>query len=159
MATSEHELDAPPWQRFESTLMATSRSIRRLYDQVLADLGVNLTEGLLVAVVDAEGPLAQAELASRLGLGRAAVGQMVDGLEGRDIVARHPHERDRRIRLVGLTEEGRELAAQIVARDLSLRTDLRRGLARSERAQLARTLLQVQQNIAAVSQQVADDGR
>ena len=35
-----HELDAPPWLRVESTLMATARAIRQGYDHRFEPLGL-----------------------------------------------------------------------------------------------------------------------
>lgn len=151
MASSEHELDAPPWQRFESTLMATSRAMRKVYDQAFSDLGVHLTEALLIAVVDDHGPMAQSELARRLGVGRAALGQMVDSLVSRGLVTRRDDREDKRVRMVVLTLTGRRLATEIVERDLDVRQKLRRGLTKAERSQLARTLLQIQHNLQAIS--------
>ncbi len=52
----QHELDAPPWRRFESTLMATSRQIRRAYDGRLEKVDLNLSEACLLAYVVEHGP-------------------------------------------------------------------------------------------------------
>ena len=49
MAAADHELDAPPWQRVESTLMSTARAVRRAYERRFADLDLNLTQASLLA--------------------------------------------------------------------------------------------------------------
>ena len=43
---TNHELDAPPWLRVESTLMSTARAIREAFDAHFAPLGLNLTQAL-----------------------------------------------------------------------------------------------------------------
>ncbi|MGI9590328.1 MAG: MarR family winged helix-turn-helix transcriptional regulator, partial [Myxococcota bacterium] len=95
-----HELDAPPWQRVESTLMATSRAIRDAYDARYAALDLNLTQASLLVFLHQSGPQRQTRLAQRLGLGRAATGATVDLLEGRGLVERQDEPADRRARRV-----------------------------------------------------------
>ena len=75
-----HELDAPPWQRVEATLMATSRAIRRAYDKRLDPLGLNLTEASILAYVNQHGAITQTRLARHLGVGRASMGAAIDVL-------------------------------------------------------------------------------
>lgn len=143
----EHELDAPPWRRVESTLMATSRAIRRAYDQRLADLGLNLSEAMLLAFVDQNGPMTQTRLADRLGVGRPATGCVVDALERRGLVERRRHPTDRRVWLVATTEAAAAVVDEIDAIDRKLRDQLRAGISRAERQALAQTLLRLQANL------------
>ena len=70
-----HELDAPPWQRVEATLMATSRAIRRADDKRLDPLGLNLTEASILAYVNEHGAITQTRLARHLGVGRPRWGR------------------------------------------------------------------------------------
>jgi MarR family transcriptional regulator, transcriptional regulator for hemolysin len=153
--TSGHELDAPPWLRVESTIMATARAIRQCYDQRFADLGLNLSEASLLAFVEESGPLTQTRLAQRLGLGRAATGSVIDSLEKRGLVERQPDPDDRRVWLVTVTRAGKELVEQVNASDQVLRSELRAGISRADRQQLAALLVRLQENLAAA----LDDGR
>jgi len=146
--TSGHELDAPPWLRVESTIMATARAIRQCYDQRFADLGLNLSEGSLLAFVEESGPLTQTRLAQRLGLGRAATGSVIDALEKRGLVERQPDPDDRRVWLVTVTRAGKELVEQVNASDQVLRSELRAGISRADRQQLAALLVRLQENLA-----------
>jgi len=143
-----HELDAPPWQRVESTLMATSRAIRLAYDDAYAPLELNLTQASLIAYLAERGPLTQSRLAKGLGVGRAATGTMVDGLERRGLVGREADPDDRRAWLVSVTAEGEALVASIHAIDREVRAELRLDISRAERQQLARLLLRLQANAA-----------
>ena len=76
----DHELDAPPWQRVESTLMSTARAIRRAYEIRLAQLDLNLSQASLLAFLCESGTCTQSRIASRLGMGRAAAGVLDEDL-------------------------------------------------------------------------------
>ncbi len=146
----EHELDAPPWQRVESTLMATSRLVRIAYDQAYAALELNLTQATLLAFVFERGPLRQTQLAKGLGVGRAATGTIVEGLERRGLVERGTDPADRRAWLVSVTPSGQSLVGPINEIDREVRAALRLDISRAERQQLARLLLRLQANAARV---------
>ncbi|MDJ0787538.1 MAG: MarR family transcriptional regulator [Myxococcota bacterium] len=145
-----HELDAPPWQRVESTLMATSRAIREAYDARFAALGLNLTQASLLVYLAEAGPLRQTQLARRLGLGRAATGATVDALERRGLVERQADPDDRRAWLVTITASGKDCVGPINEIDRELREQLRLDISRSERQQLAELLLRLQGNLARI---------
>ncbi|MDJ0851847.1 MAG: MarR family transcriptional regulator [Myxococcota bacterium] len=150
MPGPKHELDAPPWQRVESTLMATARAIRDVYDASFAALDLNLTQASLLVFVQESGPLRQTQLARRLGLGRAATGTTVDLLERRGLVERQADPQDRRAWLVTITPAGKDLVEPINAIDREVRAELRHDISRAERQQLAKLLLRLQENVARV---------
>jgi DNA-binding MarR family transcriptional regulator len=130
--------------------MATSRAIRDAYDARYAALELNLTQASLLVFLHEAGPLRQTQLASRLGLGRAATGATVDLLEQRGLVERQADPDDRRAWLVTMTARGRRQIAPIAEIDRELREELRRDIPRSERQQLTRLLLRLQSNLARV---------
>jgi len=145
-----HELDSPPWLRVESTLMATARLVRIAFDERLAGLDLNLTQASLVSYVVEFGSTSQTQLADRLGIGRAAIGSVVDQLQTRGLVERQPNPSDRRVWLVAITPSGSELATQVAAVDAVLRADLRRGIGREERQALAWVMSRLQHNLRSV---------
>jgi DNA-binding MarR family transcriptional regulator len=147
---AEHELDAPPWRRFESTLMATSKSIRRAYDLLFAEIGLNLSEACLLEYVVEHGPMSQTQVAERIGMGRAPAGTIVDNLSNRSLLRRTPDANDRRVWLLTATDEGNKLAVRIGEVDKDLRTKMRRGLSQVERELLADILLRIQANLSSV---------
>jgi len=147
-----HELDAPPWRRVESTLMSTARAIRLAYDRRFEPLGLNLSQASALAFLHESGPQSQTSLAARLGVGRAAAGALIDALEERGLVERQPEPADRRVWRVAATPAGRQLAEPILARDVELRAQLRAGITREERQQLAQLLLRLQSNLDRVLQ-------
>jgi MarR family transcriptional regulator for hemolysin len=147
---SSHELDAPPWLRVESTIMATARAIRQSYDQRFSDLDLNLSEASVLAYVAEHGALSQTQIAKSLGLGRAATGALIDVLEDRALVQRQTDPDDRRVWLVEITIAGKELLEEVYVRDQILRKQLRNGITRQERQQLAAVLVRLGNNLASV---------
>ncbi|MEL6892164.1 MAG: MarR family transcriptional regulator [Actinomycetota bacterium] len=146
-ALTNNELDAPPWSRVESTLMATARLIREAFDARLEALDLNLTQASLIAYVSEFGATTQTRLADRLGIGRAAIGTVIDRLEQRGLVERHPNPDDRRVWLVDVTDDGRHLATRIELVDEQLRGELRHGIGREERQALSWVLTRLQHNL------------
>jgi MarR family transcriptional regulator for hemolysin len=144
---TNNELDAPPWLRVESTLMATARLIREAFDARLKPLDLNLTQASLLAYVAEFGAITQTRLAEKMGTGRAAMGTVVDGLEKRGLIERHPDPDDRRVWRVDITNDGRELAARVVGVDEVLRGELRHGIGREERQALSWVLTRLQVNL------------
>ena len=142
-----HELDSPPWLRVESTLMATARLVRLAFDTRLAPLNLNLTQASLLGYVSEFGATSQTDLADHLGIGRAAIGSVVDQLQARGLIERQPKPVDRRVWLVAITEGGKALANQINEVDQVLRAELRHGLGREERQALAWVMTRLQQNL------------
>ena len=144
---TNNELDAPPWLRVESTLMSTARLIREAFDARLKPLDLNLTQASLLAYVAEFGATTQTRLADQLGTGRAAMGTVVDGLERRGFIERHPDPDDRRVWRVDVTDSGRSLAADIASVDAVLRGELRHGIGREERQALSWVLTRLQVNL------------
>ncbi|MFV0259791.1 MAG: MarR family winged helix-turn-helix transcriptional regulator [Acidimicrobiales bacterium] len=154
----EHELDAPPWLRVESTLMATARRIREAYDAALNTLELNLTTASLLAYVAEQGPITQTALAERIGVGRAAAGSAIDRLEARGLLTRSADENDRRVWLVGVTVDGRETADRITDIDRRIRERLRHDVTRQERQHLASLLVRLQRNAVTATTEVVLGG-
>ena len=142
-----HELESPPWLRVESTLMAAARQIRVAYDQAFEPIGLSLPQASLLAFVDEFGARTQTQLAARLDLGRAATGTMIDQLEKRNLVERQPDPDDRRVWLVAITANGKELVSQVLEIDLVVREQLRSGISRSDRQKLTEVLVRLQENV------------
>jgi DNA-binding MarR family transcriptional regulator len=72
---------------------------------------------------------------------------MIDGLERRGLLARSADAGDRRVWRVGLTPEGADLVDRINDVDTALRQELRAGITKAERKQLADTLVNLQANL------------
>jgi len=149
VSSLSHELDAPPWQRVDSTIMQTARAIRRAYETRLSPLDLNLSQASILGFL-ANGPASQTQVASSLGIGRAAAGSIVDTLEKRGLVERQPDPNDRRVWLVAVTKAGAALAKPVQDIDRVLRTELRAGISRHERQVLAELLVRLQSNLTTI---------
>jgi MarR family transcriptional regulator for hemolysin len=157
-ASVEPDLGAPPRLAAESLILATARSLRRAYDNRLAELGLKLSEAYLLAHVHRQGPMTQTQLAEGLGLGRAATGAIVDALERKGLVERSADAGDRRVWLVASTESAAPVANEAAALDISLREQLWTGISRPERRQLSEILQRLQGNLAAILNDPGDGG-
>lgn len=146
MNPAPHALDAPPWQRIETTMMSTARDIRLAYDQCFEPLDLNLSQASMIGYIAENGPMNQTQLAAALVLGRAATGSVVDQLEKRGLVQRVPDPDDRRVWLVEHTAAGAAASIEIVKIDEQLRSRVRAGISRAERQQLAELLLRMSAN-------------
>lgn len=63
--------------------------------------------GVLLALAGRE-PASQQQAAQRLGIDRTTMVAMLDALEGKGLVSRHPHVQDRRRNVVELTQAGHD---------------------------------------------------
>lgn len=70
----------------------------------------------MLVVLDNAGPGSQQQAARRLGVDRTTMVALLDGLEAKGLVTRHPDDADRRRNVVGLTQAGHlKLAAATAA--------------------------------------------
>lgn len=96
-------------------LMESAKLLRQAFDRALAaaDLGITPAEARLLIHLSATGPLRQAELAERLGIGPMSLSQSVQRLEGAGLVARSPDPDDRRAKMLVLTRKCGPLLDQL----------------------------------------------
>lgn len=128
--------------------MATAQQIREAYDVRLAPIGLTLSLASLLAYIAEFGPVNQTRAAEHLGQGRASTGSQVDRLQELGLIERQPHPDDRRAWLVSVTPAGATKAAEVAHVDEVFRSELRSGITRAERQQLAAVLLRLQSNVA-----------
>jgi DNA-binding MarR family transcriptional regulator len=74
--------------------------------------GISLAQSRLVRVLARDGAMPVGKLASGLGISAAAVTQMLDGLEQRELVERLRCGEDRRVITISLTDAGRGRAEE-----------------------------------------------
>jgi len=116
-------------ERFSAALHNTARGWRLAVDRRLKDLGMSQASWMAVAVAaKAKAPLAQIELASRVGVEGATMVAMLDRLEKSGLVARVPSETDRRVKLVRLTPAGTKLYAKVQTEAAAVRKELLGGI-------------------------------
>lgn len=145
------------WDRVEGTVMSTARVMRRAYDRVFSEIGVNLAEATVLAHL-VEGPITQAELARRVGTSRTHAGGLIDSLEPKGAVRRVADANDRRVWLVTLTEEGRAVWERSAAADRELRKTFRLGTTMQQREQLDAVLAIFHKNMLVLLDEVGRVG-
>jgi MarR family transcriptional regulator for hemolysin len=101
-------------ERFAIALHATARAWRIALDARLKDLGVGQAGSLAMATLArSKADLSQRALADHLRIEAPAMGAMVDRLAEAGLVTRTACPGDRRIKLVRLTDAGRDLHGQV----------------------------------------------
>ena len=132
--------------------MATAQAIREAYDVRLAPTGLTLSLASLLAYIAEFGPVNQTRAAEHLGQGRAATGSQVDRLQELGVIERRPDPDDRRVWMVAITPAGKVKAAEVAEVDAVLRSQLRSGISRAERQDLAAVLVRLHHNVAVAVQ-------
>jgi DNA-binding MarR family transcriptional regulator len=110
------------------------------FARVFAPYGVTFGEYLVLAALRRAGPpyrMNPTKLFNSVILSSGAMTNRLDGLEEMGLVERLPDPTDRRGRLVGLTDKGRELVDSAVADHLENEQGLLAALDAGEREQLA----------------------
>jgi DNA-binding MarR family transcriptional regulator len=86
--------------------------MQELNTEALASFGIDGRElGVLLVIADHE-PGSQQQAAQRLGIDRTSMVGLLDALEDKGLVSRHPHAQDRRRNVVELTAAGRDILKQ-----------------------------------------------
>jgi DNA-binding MarR family transcriptional regulator len=77
---------------------------------VLAGFGLTMWEYVVLLGLGSGGPVrTQSALAEAIGADKTRIIEVLDSLQQRGLITREPDESDRRVRLVGLTAEGRHV--------------------------------------------------
>jgi DNA-binding MarR family transcriptional regulator len=86
--------------------------LEELNTQALAPFGIDARELGILLVIASHEPGSQQQAAHRLGIDRTSMVALLDALEDKGLVSRHPHAQDRRRNVVELTAGGREIVQQ-----------------------------------------------
>ncbi|WP_204914682.1 MarR family transcriptional regulator [Microlunatus spumicola] len=140
MNRSEDELGPQLSARLTYLLKRALLELEDLHGEHLAPTGVNVRELAVLLLLDGHGPESQQQAAARLGVDRTSMVGLLDGLEGRGLLARQADAADRRRNVVVLTDAGRVALAEAREASDAAERELLGGLDPSEARQL-RTLL------------------
>jgi DNA-binding MarR family transcriptional regulator len=124
-------------------LSKLGRIAQRLTQDSIAGQGLLLPHFSVLTTLDAFGPLAQYELADRLGLNRSHLVHYVDELESREAIRRDRDPGDRRRQVVTLTPAGRTLLTQLQIPIAEVQERLLNVLSADERTVLMALLIRV----------------
>ncbi len=116
----------------------------------IADLSASAFQAL--AILDGAGePLAGHLIAERLLVSSASMTSLLDTLEGRGLIERHPHPTDRRKVLIHLTDSARDIVDRMLPTVHAASTEAFADLTKSEREQLIRSLGKIRAGLAQVA--------
>ena len=92
-------------------LIFTADLLVKRISGLLQPFDLSPASGLVLSILaDSESPLSPHKIADRLIISRATVTGLIDSLERRGYVRRLPHQSDRRMLLIELTDTGRHVA-------------------------------------------------
>jgi len=135
-----------PNLQLEFLLAEVVRLQMRVYNRRFKT-GLNQSQVSALIHLDRVEELSQIDLASRLGMRKAATGTLIDNLEGKGLVERTRGREDRRLQLVSITDEGRSVVETVDRMAEPLGQELRKGVSRDERVHLVSVLQRIRQNL------------
>ncbi len=94
-------------------LVRTADLLEKRIASLLQPFGLSPATGLVLSILaDTETPVSPNQIAERLIISRASVTSLIDSLEKHGYVKRQPHQSDRRMLYIALTDSGRQVADQ-----------------------------------------------
>lgn len=119
---------------------AAARALRHRQRAELAGWAITPSQARAIAVLRRHGRMRLIDLAEHLRIAPRSVTEVVDDLQARGFMERHPDPVDRRATLVTLTEDGSRTAADLRAAQARAAAGWFARIGESERADLARLL-------------------
>ena len=98
---------AEAWQRIRA--ISHNPTAMAAFHQIGQETGLPLAPLRALLVLPLDDPIPMRQLAKRLGCDNSYVTSLVDALEQRGLAVREQHPTDRRIKVIVLTDKGREL--------------------------------------------------
>jgi DNA-binding MarR family transcriptional regulator len=135
-------------------MQEVGRLFRRRFEQRAraAALPLSRNQCSVLATVARDEGVTQAALAQHLDLEPITLVRLIDGLEAAGFIERRGNPRDRRVRMLYLTEAATPLLEQIHAVGQALREDALAGLSVERRAQLVADLHLLKANLLGMMQ-------
>ena len=81
--------------------------------EILSELGISPQQAMALGTLEPDQPLPMSALAEALHCDNSNITGIVDRLEAAGLAERRPHERDRRVKAVVLTEKGEWMRGEI----------------------------------------------
>lgn len=116
MKKSPHGGSAPVSEALWPLLTEFALSLRGWWIATCYSLDLTPVQGMALRTLDPEAPLAMSALADTLACDASNVTGVVDKLEARGLIARQGAENDRRVKMLVVTEKGREVRRQLLTR-------------------------------------------
>ena len=134
-----------------------SRLRRVALDRALQPLGVTRSQWWVLAFLSREDGMSQVALAADLGLGKVALGGLVDRLEVSGLIERRPDATDRRLKRIFMTIEGRSLIRNVRACVVEAESDILVGIADDELQLMSGALRRMKKNLLGILNLATDE--
>ena len=127
-------------ESLSDSFRAVSRRLRLQTQRVLAPWEITPAQARALGVLTRHGAIRLGALSEHLHIAPRSATEVVDALEERGLVERHPDPADRRATLVALTPRGSDVADGVRAARVAEAEEFFAGLDPADRAALARIL-------------------
>ncbi len=129
-------------------LTDSARLLRKLIDRRLQPLGLSRAQWSVLAILFNHEGLSQSQISDELEIEKSTAGRLIDQVEKSGWIERRPILGDRRLWGVHLTDQARELIADVESVILQTRTEMLRGLSTEQQQDLSEILQTVKLNLA-----------
>jgi DNA-binding MarR family transcriptional regulator len=136
-----------PFSGIAFNLSSLGYAVSRGFQAILAPFELHPREFAVLRAVGFQEGQTQQALADRLQIPRSRMVSIVDELESRGLLERHPNPGDRRVRELHLAGEGRKLLERAFAEAVAYEEQVGGSLTAAERQQLLDLLGQVSANL------------
>lgn len=147
--TAPSSEDEAPFPRFKDSLAYQAQLLARItqndYMTRITGTGIAPAQAYVLGELWFSEPLSQVELARRLDIGKATIGQTLTRLERAGVVERRRVASDRRVVMIHLTEAGKALREPLRTAAIAQNAALEEKLGRKKVEKLTQALLQLNQ--------------
>ena len=130
-------------------LTQVSRAVARAFDEALAAAGGSLPVWLVLLNLKTRSLGNQRALAEAMGITEATLTHHLNAMEAAGLVTRHRDPANRRVHVVGMTEDGEQAFLRLRDTAIAFDGQLRRGISDADAARLSQVLDRLAANVAA----------
>ena len=139
---------SPPKPPIGLHLASTARTVRRAFDEALAEAGGSLPVWLVLLNLKIRRPASQRELAEAVGVREATLTHHLNAMDAQGLITRRRDPSNRRIHMVELTDAGEEAFLRLRTSAVAFDGRLRDGVTDEEVAVLHKVLDRLALNVA-----------
>ena len=136
-----------------NTLIKLNRSVNSLQSHLIPlihkDFGITESQFAVLEALYHLGPLSQGQLCQKILRSGSNVTTVVDNLEKNTLVRRDRDEEDRRVQIVTLTDQGREVIAEAFPAHVARVAEVLSVLTQAEQKELGRICLKLGKSVPA----------
>lgn len=130
-------------------LTDSARLLRKLIDRRLQPLGLSRAQWSILAILSNHEGLSQSQISDELEIEKSTTGRLIDQVEKSGWIERRPIPGDRRLWGIHLTDQARQLIAEIESIVLNARKEMLCGLSAEQQEYLSELLQKIKSNLAA----------